>query len=238
MLYIGIDDFCYELNLKFCRQRESIIRGTKKKTLISFGWVWHLNGYSELKWISGADIHRLWSVVRKRFSEIYNRIYPPLFYLPNSKKESTYLWITKPKRVITFYHYSIGIFYQNENGDKISIREGEHMHELLKDPKKLHPRKRLDFKIIDETKLKFYCYDGIMRDNLPNGVGYACYPGDIYYYGGWKNGKFHGIGILMSLKEFSFEGLSFSVRNLSKVPVEKYTRVHTIRVWNKISIQS
>lgn len=83
------------------------------------------------------------------------------------------------------------------------------MQEILKSPNLLHHTRRLGLKVIDETKLKFYLYDGIMRDDLPHGVGFASYSDDVHYYGDWRNGQFHGRGILMSLNEYSWEGITW-----------------------------
>ncbi|XP_008467754.1 uncharacterized protein LOC103505215 [Diaphorina citri] len=101
-----------------------------------------------------------------------------------------------------------GIFYQNDNADKMSIRDNENLHAVLNVAEKIKRKKTLGLKSIDETQLKFYLYDGNMKDNLPDGIGMGYFQDDIYYYGKWKGGKFNGKGVLMSLNEYSYEGIS------------------------------
>ncbi|XP_008485287.2 MORN repeat-containing protein 3-like [Diaphorina citri] len=111
-------------------------------------------------------------------------------------RTSRIIWITCPK----------GIFYQNDNADKMSIRDNENLHAVLNVAEKIKRKKTLGLKSIDETQLKFYLYDGNMKDNLPDGIGMGYFQDDIYYYGKWKGGKFNGKGVLMSLNEYSYEG--------------------------------
>lgn len=88
----------------------------------------------------------------------------------------------------------------------MSIRDNENLHAVLNVAEKIKRKKTLGLKSIDETQLKFYLYDGNMKDNLPDGIGMGYFQDDIYYYGKWKGGKFNGKGVLMSLNEYSYEG--------------------------------
>ncbi|KAL1456707.1 hypothetical protein WDU94_001415 [Cyamophila willieti] len=99
-----------------------------------------------------------------------------------------------------------GIFYRNDIRNKIVVKENENLEDLLKNPENLKRIKYLDVKKIDEKNLKFYKYEGNMKDDFPDGWGLAYYKDNVYYYGTWKTGQFHGQGILMAKHEFSFEG--------------------------------